>query len=74
MRLHQKRPWWFMPGMQKQMLTAKERINLKRYYAFTRKKAKTDDQRQDVNDYPVKRTICFKQIIARVCILIPDRA
>ena len=37
MRLHQKRPWWFMPGMQKQMLTAKERINLKRYYAFTRK-------------------------------------
>ena len=26
-----------MPGMQKQMLTAKERINLKRYYAFTRK-------------------------------------
>ncbi len=37
MRLHQKRPWWFMPGMQKQMLTAKERIKIKRYYAFTRK-------------------------------------
>ena len=28
MRLHQKRPWWFVPGMQKQMLTAKERIKL----------------------------------------------
>ena len=37
MRLHQKRPWWFMPGMQKQMLTAKERIKFKTVLCFHEK-------------------------------------
>lgn len=48
--------------MQKQMLTAKERINLKRYYAFTRK-TKTDDQRQEVNDYPVKEQYVLSRLL-----------
>ena len=74
MRLHQKRPWWFMPGMQKTNVNSKRKDKFKTVLCFQREKTKTDDQRQDVNDYPVERTICFKQIIARVCILIPDRA